>query len=160
MTWPAMSPPPFPPSSPPAGLDGRVVSHAFAPAIPPALPPRLTPPPTPLRAPPAGLEGRVVFHAFAPYIPLPWPWNHLAVSGALIGLAALGLAHLSGGQGGARRPPPPGQPATTKNAPQPRSWPPPVVGSFRLPSPLRKPSPFPPLTSPKPGRSIPPPPCS
>ncbi|WIA13369.1 hypothetical protein OEZ85_006949 [Tetradesmus obliquus] len=47
----------------------------------------------------AGIEGRVIFHAFMPYIKLPAPWNYVAVSGTLLGLVLLGLAHATGALG-------------------------------------------------------------
>ncbi|KAF8058100.1 hypothetical protein HT031_005760 [Scenedesmus sp. PABB004] len=47
----------------------------------------------------AGFEGRVVFHAFVPYIKLPPPWSYAAVTGILLGLLLLGLAHATGALG-------------------------------------------------------------
>jgi hypothetical protein len=47
----------------------------------------------------AGIEGRVIFHAFMPYIKLPAPWNYVAISGAMLGLVLLGLAHVTGALG-------------------------------------------------------------
>jgi hypothetical protein len=47
----------------------------------------------------AGIEGRVIFHAFLPFIKIPPPWNYITVSGALLGLVLLGLAHIVGALG-------------------------------------------------------------
>ncbi|KAI8462777.1 MAG: hypothetical protein J3K34DRAFT_168086 [Monoraphidium minutum] len=44
----------------------------------------------------AGFEGRVVFYAFTPYIKMTPPWSYVAVTAALLGLALLGVAHLTG----------------------------------------------------------------
>jgi hypothetical protein len=46
-----------------------------------------------------GFEGRVVFYAFASYIKLPPPWNWIAVTIALFGMAAVVLAHYTGAIG-------------------------------------------------------------
>lgn len=46
-----------------------------------------------------GFEGRVVFHAFSQYIRLPPPWDWVAVTFALFGCAAVGLAQISGALG-------------------------------------------------------------
>jgi hypothetical protein len=46
-----------------------------------------------------GFEGRVVFHAFASYIKLPPPWNWVAVTIALFGMAAVVMAHYTGAIG-------------------------------------------------------------
>lgn len=46
-----------------------------------------------------GFEGRVVFYAFASYIKLPAPWNWVAVTVALFGLAAVVLAQHTGALG-------------------------------------------------------------
>ncbi|KAJ9506464.1 hypothetical protein QJQ45_019460, partial [Haematococcus lacustris] len=43
-----------------------------------------------------GFEGRVLFYAFSQFIVLPPPWDWLAVTLALAGLAAVGLAHFTG----------------------------------------------------------------
>ncbi|KAI8462462.1 MAG: hypothetical protein J3K34DRAFT_462917 [Monoraphidium minutum] len=43
-----------------------------------------------------GFEGRVVFYAFTPYIKMTPPWSYVAVTAALLGLALLGVAHLTG----------------------------------------------------------------
>eukprot|EP00879_Flechtneria_rotunda_P012843 GHRR01013409.1.p1 GENE.GHRR01013409.1~~GHRR01013409.1.p1 ORF type:complete len:1004 (+),score=317.90 GHRR01013409.1:346-3357(+) len=47
----------------------------------------------------AGFEGRVVFYAFMPFIQVPPPWNYITVSGALLGLVLLALAHVTGALG-------------------------------------------------------------
>ncbi len=46
-----------------------------------------------------GFEGRVVFHSFATYLQLPPPWDWLAVTLALFGVAGLGVAHATGALG-------------------------------------------------------------
>lgn len=38
----------------------------------------------------------MVFRAFMPFIKLPAPWNYVAVTGALVGLLLLALAHMTG----------------------------------------------------------------
>ncbi len=47
----------------------------------------------------AGLEGRVVFYSLGQYIHLAPPWNYLAATLVLYGLAALVLLHFSGALG-------------------------------------------------------------
>ena len=43
-----------------------------------------------------GFEGRVVFHSFGQYIKLPPPWNWLAVTVCLLGMAIIVLAAQQG----------------------------------------------------------------
>lgn len=47
----------------------------------------------------AGLEGRVVFYSLGQYIHLAPPWNYLAATVVLYGIAALVLLHFAGALG-------------------------------------------------------------